>query len=160
MGDTAPLRMRRESSGAPHASLVYHFVVVWVVWNNLCFLVWLFAITVMSSFWRYLFVGRALMTWPKSWPVGIDHDSVCYCFHGNLSDYAADLRHYLDTNLRADKCVPAINIGLKTSNDLYTCLRRKTYQMRTRELPYTKELGTCVGCLRMLIPKYAVSSRD
>ena len=75
----------------------------------------LFALTVMSSLWRNLFVGIALMTWPKIWPVGIDHCSVGYCFHGNLAKYAADLCHYLDTNVRAEKCVPAINIGLKTS---------------------------------------------
>ena len=160
MSDTVPRRMRRECTRLPHASLVYNFVVVWVVWNNFCFLVWLFAITVMSSFWRYLSVGIALVTWPNTWPVGTNHCSVCYCFHGNLSKYAADHRHYLHTNLRAEKRVPAINIGLKTSNDLYTCLRRKTYQMRTRELHYCKELGTCVGCLCMLIPKYGVSSRD
>ena len=46
------------------------------------------------------------------------------------------------------------------SNDLYTCLWRKTCQMRTLELHYCKERGTCVGCLGMLIPKYAASSRD
>ena len=129
---TAPLRMRREISSASLARLVYNFVVVWVVWDNLCFLVWLLAITVMSSFWRYLFVGIAVMTWPNRWPVGYDHCSVCYCFHGNVCKYAADLLHYLDTNLCAEKCVTAINIALKTSNDLYTCLGRKTYQMRTR----------------------------
>ena len=106
MSDTAPLRMRRESSGAPHAIMVYHFIVGWVVWNKFSFFVWLFAITVMSSFWRYQFVGISLMTWPKTWPVGIDHCSVGYCFHGNLSNYAADLRHYLDRKLRAEKCVP------------------------------------------------------
>ena len=77
----------------------------------------------MSSFWRYLFIGIALMTWPKTWPVGIDHCCVCYCFHGNVSKYAADLRHYLDTNQRAEKYVTAINISLKTSIDLYNCLR-------------------------------------
>ena len=32
--------------------------------------------------------------------------------------------------------------------------------MRTLELHYCKERGTCVGSLCMLIPKYAVSSRD
>ena len=58
-----------------------------------------------------------LMAWPKTWPVGIDHCSVCYCFHGNVSKYAGDPRHYLDTNLHAEKCMIAINIGLKTSND-------------------------------------------
>jgi len=114
--------MRRESSG-----LVYNFVVVWVVWNNFCFLVWLFAITVISSLWRYLFVGIALMTWPKTWPVGINHCSVCYWFHGNLSKYAADLRHYLDTNLRAEKCVPAINVGLKTSRMTSTLILEGRY---------------------------------
>ena len=139
MSDTYPLRMRRASSAEPHACLVHNFVVVWVVWNNLYFLVWLFAFTVMSSFWRYLFVGIALMTWPKSWPVGTDHCSICYCFQGNVSTYAFDLRHYLDTNLRAEKCVTAINIRLKTSNDLYTCFIRKTCQMRTLELHYCKE---------------------
>ena len=57
------------------------------------------------SCWRYLFVGIALMAWPKTWPVGIDHCSVCYCFHDNLSKYDAGPRHYLDRNLRAEKCV-------------------------------------------------------
>ena len=109
--------MRRESSG-----LVYNFVVVWVVWINFCFHVWLFAITVISSLWHYLFVGIAPLTRPKTWPVGIDHCSVCYCFHGSLSKYAANLRHYLDTNLRAEKCVPAINIGLNTSIMISTLL--------------------------------------
>ena len=33
--------------------------------------------------------------------------------------------------------------------------------MRTRALHYCKVLGTCVGCLCMLFPKYAaVSNRD
>ena len=100
------------------------------------------------------------MTWPKTWPVGIDHLSAWYCFHGNVAKYAADLPHKLVTNLRNEKCVTAINIGLKSSIDLYTCLRRKICQMRTRELHYYKELGTCVGCLCLLIPKYAVSGRD
>ena len=73
--------------------------------------------------------------------------------------YAAALPRYLDTNVRrAEKCVTAIMIGLKTSNDLYTCFWRKTYQMRTRALHYCKVLGTCVGCLCMLFPKYAVVS--
>ena len=83
MSDTAALRMRRESSGAPLASLVYNFVVIWVVWKKFCVLLCCFAMTVMSSFWCYLFVGIALMTWPKPWPVGIDHSSVCYCINGN-----------------------------------------------------------------------------
>ena len=91
----------------------------------------------MSSVWRYLFVGIALMTWPKTWPVGIDHCIACYCFHGNLSTYAADLRHYLDTNVRAEKCVPVINIGLKTSSDLYTCLRMIIYAI-SNSICYTK----------------------
>ena len=60
---TKTLRTRRERSGAPHASLVYNRVVSWVVWKNLCFFVWCFVMTVMSSFWRYLFVGIALMVW-------------------------------------------------------------------------------------------------
>ena len=92
-------------NGATNASLVYHLVVVWVVWNNYCFFVWHFAMTAMSILWRYLFFGIALMAWPKTWPVGSDHCSVCYCFHGNLSKYDACLRHYLDTHLRAEKCV-------------------------------------------------------
>ena len=65
-----PLRTRRERSGAPHASLVYHLVVAWVVWNNICFFVWHFVMTVMSSFWLYLFVGIVFKAWPKIWPVG------------------------------------------------------------------------------------------
>ena len=35
-----------------------------------------------------------------------------------------------------------------------------TCQMCTLQLHYCNEWGTCVGCLCMLIPKYAVSSRD
>jgi len=112
--------MRRDSCGAPHESLVYNFLVVWVISNNFYFLIWLFAITVMSGFWRYLFVGIALMTWPNTGHVGIDHCSVCYCLPGNFSKYAADLRHYVDTNLRAEKCVPALTIGLKTSTMIAT----------------------------------------
>jgi len=50
----------------------------------------------MSNFWLYLFVGIALLTCSKTWPVGIDHCSVCYYFHGNVSTYAADLLQYLD----------------------------------------------------------------
>ena len=69
MSDTTPLGIRRESSGAPHTSLIHSFVVVWVVWNNLCFRLWHFAMTVVSSFWRYLFVGIALMTWPNTSPI-------------------------------------------------------------------------------------------
>ena len=124
MSDTTHLRTRRERTGAPYASLGYHVVAVWVVWNNYClFFVWHFAMTAMSRCWRYLFVGIALMARLKTWPVGIDHCSVCHCFHGNVSKYEADLRNYLDTNLRAEKCVIAINIGLKSSNDLYTCFK-------------------------------------
>ena len=55
VSDTAPLKMRRENSG-----IVNNYVVVWVVWSNFCFLVWLFAITVMSSLWRFLFVDVKL----------------------------------------------------------------------------------------------------
>ena len=69
-------RTRRKRSGAPHASLIYHLVVVWVVWNNICFFVWHFVMTVMSCFWRYLFVGIALKARPKIWPVGIYNCSV------------------------------------------------------------------------------------
>ena len=76
----------------------------------------------MSSFSRYLLVGIALKTWPKSWPVGTDHGSICYCFQGNVPTYVFDLNHNLDINLRAEKRVTAINIGLKISSDLYTCL--------------------------------------
>ena len=124
MSDTTHLRTRRERTGAPYASLGYHVVTVWVVWNNYClFFVWHFAMTAMSRCWCYLFVGIALMARLKTWPFGIDHCSVCDCFHGNVSKYEADLRNYLDTNLRAEKCVIAINIGLKSSNDLYTCFK-------------------------------------
>ena len=79
--------------------------------------------TAMSRFWRYLFVGIALMALPKTWLVGIDHCSVCVCFHGNVSKYEAGLRYYLGTHLCAEKCVIAINIGRKSSNDLYTCFK-------------------------------------
>jgi len=104
--ETAPLRLRRESIGALHTSLVYNFIVVWVVLNNFCFLLWLFAITIMSSFWLYLFVGIALLTCSKTWPVGIDHCSVCYYFYGNVLIYAADLLHYLDVRNATLKLVP------------------------------------------------------
>ena len=53
-------------NGTPYASLVYHLVVVLVAWNNYCFFVWHFAMTAMSSFWRYLFVGIVLRAWPKT----------------------------------------------------------------------------------------------
>jgi hypothetical protein len=76
------LRTRRKRSGAPHASLVYNRVVAWVVWKNLCFFVWYFVMTVMSSFWRYLFVGIALMVWPRTWPVGSYHCIARYWLHG------------------------------------------------------------------------------
>ena len=98
-----PLITRRERSGAPHASLVYHLVVAWVVWKNFCVFVWHFVMTVMSSFCCYLFAGIPLMAWPKPWPVGMYHCSnMCYWFHGNVSRYEAGLRHYLDTNMRAE----------------------------------------------------------
>ena len=79
--------------------------------------------TAMSRCWRYLFVGIALMARLNPCPVGIDHCSVYDCLHGNVSKYEAGLRNYLDKNLRAEKCVIAINIGLKSSNDLYTCFK-------------------------------------
>ena len=85
--------------------------------------------TAMSRFWRYLYVGMALMARPKTWPIGIDHCSVCDCFYGNVSKYEAGLRYYLDTNLRAEKRVIATNIGLKSSNDLDTSFRSKANQM-------------------------------
>ena len=47
----------------------------------------------LSSFSLYLFVGIALMAWPKDWSVGIDHCSVCDCFHGKVSNNEAGLRH-------------------------------------------------------------------
>ena len=87
------------------------------------FFVWHFAMTTMSRFWLSLFVGIALMALPKTWLVGIDHCSVCDCFHGNVSKYEAGLHYYLGTNSCAEKCVIAINIGRKSSNDLYTCFK-------------------------------------
>ena len=73
-----PLRTRRERSGAPHASLVYHLVVAWVVWKNFCAYVWHFFMTVMSSFCCYRFVCIVLKAWPEIWPVGIYNCSVGY----------------------------------------------------------------------------------
>ena len=114
MNDTTHLRTRSDRSGAPHASLGYHIVIVWEVWKKtISFFVRHFAMTAMSRFWRYLFVGIALMALPMTWLVGIAHCSVCDCFHGNVSKYEAGLRYYLGTNLRAEKCVIALNIGLK-----------------------------------------------
>ena len=43
------------------------------------------------NLWRYLFVDIALMTRPKTWPVGIGHCSVCYCFHCNVPTYMQPL---------------------------------------------------------------------
>ena len=77
------LRTRRRRSGAPQASLACNRVVTWVVWKNLCFFVWYFLMTVMSSFWRYLFVGIALMVWTRTWPVGSYHYIARYWLHGN-----------------------------------------------------------------------------
>ena len=53
----------------------------------------------------------------------------------------AGLRHYLGTNLRAEYSVIAIKTGLKTSNDLYTCFRRKTKQLCTHGVHYKKAPG-------------------
>ena len=76
-------------------------------------------------------------------------------YRHNAHDMAKDWPVDIDHSMR----MTAVNIGLKTSNDLYTCFRTKTNQMGTRGLQFCKELGTCVGCLFMLIPQYAVSSR-
>ena len=81
-----PHRTRRERSGAPHASLLYNLVVAWVVWNSFCLFVWHIVTTVMSSFWRYLFCGIALIAWPTIWPFGIHHCCVSYWFLGNASN--------------------------------------------------------------------------
>ena len=45
-----------------------------------------------------------------------------------MSQNEAGPRDYLETILCTEYCVIAINIGLKTSKDLYTCFRRKTNQ--------------------------------
>ena len=96
---TETLRTRRERNGAPHAGLVYNRVVAWVVWRNLCFFVWYFVMTVMSSFWRYLFVGIALMVWQRSWPVGSYHciRTLLITWQWAMPQKEADLRHYLHT---------------------------------------------------------------
>ena len=77
-----------------------------------------------------------------------------------MSEYMQPVSDTTCHYLRAEKCVTAIHIGLKTSNDLYTCFKRKANQLRTRGLQFWKELGTYIGCLFVLRPKYVVSSRD
>ena len=67
----------------------------------------------------------ALRSWHCQRPGLLALITVAYVivFHSNVSKYEADLRYYLGTNLCAEKCVIAINIGLKSSNDLYTCFK-------------------------------------
>ena len=98
------LRTRRKRSGAPHASLVYNRVVAWVVWKNLCFFVCYFVMTVRSSFWLYLFVGIALMVWPRTWPVGSYHciRTLLSAWQWAMPQKEADLRHYLLTSMLAE----------------------------------------------------------
>ena len=98
------LRTRRKRSGAPHASLVYNRVVAWVVWKNLCFFVWYFVMTVMSSFWRYLFVGIALMVWTRTWPIGSYQciRTLLIAWQWAMPQKEADLRHYLLTGMFAE----------------------------------------------------------
>ena len=98
------LRTRRKRSGAPHASLVHNRVVAWVLWKNLCFFVWYFVMTVMSSFWRYLFVGIALIVWPRTWPVGSYHciRTLLIAWQWAMPQKEADLRHYLHTSVLAE----------------------------------------------------------
>ena len=103
------LRTRRERSGAPYASIVYNRVVAWVVWKNLCFFVWYFVMTVMSCFWRYLFVGIALMIWPRtSWPVGSYHCVARYWLHGNgqcLKRKRISVTTYIQVCLPSNVCL-------------------------------------------------------
>ena len=92
-----------------HASIVYNRVVAWVVWKNLCFFVWYFVMTVMSCFWRYLFVGIALMVWPRtSWPVGSYHCIACYWLHGNgqcLKRKRISVTTYIQVCLPSNVCL-------------------------------------------------------
>ena len=150
MSDTTHLRTRCERKS--HASLGYYFVVVWLVWNKYWFLSY-----GTSPWMQCLSVGVTCLSAERSWHgqipglLGIYLCSVCNCFHGNVSKYEAGLRYTLDKKLRSEKCVIAINIGLKSSNNLYTCFRRKANQMWPRELNNCKSLGTWVGCLSMLL---------
>ena len=89
-------------------SLVYNRVVAWVVWKNLCFFVWYFFMTVMSSFWRYLFVGIALMVWPRTWPVGSYHCVARYWLHGNgqcLKRKRISVTTYIQVCLPSNVCL-------------------------------------------------------
>ena len=103
------LRTRRGRSGAPYVSIVYNRVVAWVVWKNLCFFLWYFVMTVMSCFWRYLFVGIALMVWPRtSWPVGCYHCIACYWLHGNgqfLKRKRISVTTYIQVCLPSNVCL-------------------------------------------------------
>ena len=152
-----PLRTRRERSGATQASLLYNLVVAWIVWNTFCFFVWHIVMTAMSTFWRlpvWRYTAHCMANDLACWHLSLLHpiDSMA------MPQTEAGRRHYLAIYLRAEYCVIAITIGIKTSNDLYTCFRSKKNNCVL--VTYTTRKRLAYGCLCMLIPKHTVSSRD
>ena len=138
------LRTRRERNGATHASLVYNRVVAWVVCKNLCFFVWHFVITVISSFWRYLFVRIALMAWPRTWPVGSYHCIACYWLHGNGQclkrkpiSVTSQIQVCLPSKVMCD-CNKYWSRNIDWSLHLF---QKKIHQLCTRDLHYNKAPG-------------------
>ena len=144
-----PLRTRRDRSGAPHASLLYNLVVALVVWNTFCFFVWHIVMTVMSSFWRYLFGGIALIEWPETWPVGIYHCCASYWFLGNASNgsRSPSLPRYISACRVLCDCNNNWYQNIEWSLHLF---QKEEKQLCARDLHYKKAPG-----LRM--PLYADS---
>jgi len=128
-----PLRTRRERSDAPQARLVYNLIIAWVIWKNFYFFVWHFVMTVMSNF-LLLPVCRVKRSWH-----GQRHGLLAFI---TVATYAIDFMAMSQNVKPVSRPLPiyksergvmcdAINICLKTSNDLHTCFRRKTNQLCT-----------------------------
>jgi hypothetical protein len=69
--------------------------------------------TVMSSFWRYLFVGIALMVWPRTWPVGSYHCIARYWLHGYaqcLKRKRISVTTYIQVFLPSNVCLQSIYV--------------------------------------------------
>ena len=69
--------------------------------------------TVMSSFWRYLFVGIALMVWPTTWPVGSYHCIARYWLHGYaqcLKRKRISVTTYIQVCMPSNVCLQSIYV--------------------------------------------------
>ena len=98
------LRIRRERSGAPHASLVYNRVVAWVVWKNLC----CFRMVLRHDCYVYLLalpvcrhsahgMAKDLACWQLSL-----YRTLLIAWLCAMPQKEADLRHYLHTSVHAE----------------------------------------------------------